>query len=81
MCVENKHSSLNNGAYASGPQLLQFEALCHFSLIVTQETLQYQELPEYANLEVVRNNVHTYFKNGKFAQKASNITTEDLVEY
>lgn len=58
-----------------------YESIKHFSLVAPQEVLQFQALPEYANLDVVRNNVHTYFKKGGFVKKVSSITTANLVEY
>ncbi len=58
-----------------------YESVKHFSLIAPQEALQFKMHPEYKNLEIVRNNVHTYFKKGGFTKKASDITIANLVEY
>ncbi len=58
-----------------------YESIKHFWLIVPQDALQLQALPEYADLKVVRNNVHTYFKKGGFSKKISSITKANLVEY
>ena len=58
-----------------------YESIKHFSLIEPKNALQFQEASEYTDLEVIRNNVHTYFKKGGYFKKASTITTNNLAKY
>lgn len=58
-----------------------YESTKHFSLIAPAEASVYKNLPQYSALEVVRNNIHTFFKQGGFVKKATSITDDALAEY
>ena len=58
-----------------------YESTKHFSLIVPTEANVFKNLPQYSDLEVVRNNIHTFFKQGGFVKKATSITNDALAEY
>ena len=58
-----------------------YESTKHFSLIVPAEANVFKNLPQYSDLEVVRNNIHTFFKQGGFVKKATSITNDALTEY
>lgn len=58
-----------------------YEAIKHMNSIVPQETEVFMSSSEFKTLEIVRNNVHTFFKEGKFALKASEIIDNALKEY
>lgn len=74
-----------NAFIAMGYQLdasvFLYESVKHFALISPKESKAFTEQPLYSDLEVVRNNIHTYFKNGGFAEKANTITENQLKEY
>lgn len=74
-----------NAFIAMGYQLdasvFLYESVKHFALISPEESKAFTEQPLYSDLEVVRNNIHTYFKNGGFAEKANTITENQLKEY
>lgn len=58
-----------------------YESTKHFSLIAPEEANGFKNLPQYSDLEVVRNNIHTFFKQGGFVKKATSITEDALAEY
>ena len=58
-----------------------YESTKHFSLIAPAEANSFKNLPQYSDLEVVRNNIHTFFKQGGFNKKATSIINDALVEY
>lgn len=74
-----------NAFIAMGYQLdasvFLYETVKHFALFSPEESKVFIEQPLYTDLEVVRNNIHTYFKNGGFAKKANIITENQLKEY
>lgn len=57
-----------------------YECVKHLSLI-SPEFSKIKEQPEYSDLEVIRNNIHTFFKKGGFIKKVNSITEEKLNEY
>ena len=50
------------------------------NVIVPQECKEIMSTYEFKTLEIVRNNVHTYFKKGNFALKANQIIDKNLNE-
>lgn len=58
-----------------------YESTKHLSLIAPEEANDFKNLPQYYDLEVVRNNIHTFFKQGGFVKKATSITDDALAEY
>ena len=58
-----------------------FEALKFYEYIVPEKVAIIKTHPEYSNLEVVRNNIHTYYKGGNFQKKANKIIVEKLKTY
>ncbi|MBR0599782.1 hypothetical protein [Sinanaerobacter chloroacetimidivorans] len=58
-----------------------YESIKQLSIWDDEECKVFKEQPFYADLEVVRNNIHTYFKNGGFAKKANTIIGQKLKEY
>ena len=74
-----------NAYIAMGLQLdlavFVYESTKHFSLNAPEEANGFKNLPQYSDLEVVRNNIHTFFKQGGFVKKATSITDDALAEY
>ena len=58
-----------------------YEYIKHMDLIFHQKSNQLTSSAEFKMLENVRNNVHTFSKNGKFAQKAKKIIDNKLEEF
>lgn len=58
-----------------------YEYIKHISLIVPKESEEITSTPEFKILEKVRNNIHTFFKKGKFTIKAEEIINRKLEEY
>ena len=58
-----------------------YESIKHMNVIVPQECKEIMSTSEFKTLEIVRNNVHTYFKKGNFALKANQIIDKNLNEY
>lgn len=70
---------------ASGYQLdasvFLYEAIKMFEDIVPEQTITLQNEPEYLDMKVVRNNIHTFSKGGGFSKKTECIRNEKLTEY
>lgn len=58
-----------------------YESTKHLSVIAPETANDFKRLPQYSDLEIVRNNIHTFFKRGRFDKKAASITNDALAEY
>lgn len=58
-----------------------YEYIKHAAIYAPEAVEAIKKNPQYADLEVVRNNIHTYFKRGRYARKADTITQTKLAEY
>jgi len=58
-----------------------YESIKHLEMISSEDITVFKEQSSYSDLEVVRNNVHTYFKNGGFSEKVNTIIEDTLEEY
>lgn len=67
--------------YQLDASVFLYESIKQLSILGDEESKVFKEQPYYADLEVVRNNIHTYFKNGGFAEKANTIIGEKLKKY
>lgn len=61
--------------------LFFYESIKHFYIFAGKESKVFTEQSFYTDLEVMRNNIHTYFKDGGFAKKANTIIADKLKEY
>lgn len=73
-------------AYISfGHQLIAsvflYESIKLFSMFSEKGTKVFTDQIYYEDLKVVRNNIHTFFKQGGFSKKANNISDDKLKEY
>ena len=50
-----------------------YESIKHLGMFSDEAGKVFTEQPYYSDLEVIRNNIHTYFKNGGFAKRADTI--------
>ncbi|WP_024295838.1 hypothetical protein [Lacrimispora indolis] len=67
--------------YQLDASVILYESIKHFCIFSEKESKAFTEQPCYPDLEVVRNNIHTYFKDGGFAEKANTIIKDKLKEY
>lgn len=58
-----------------------YESFKHLSLSSSAYEKSIKSLPFFSDLEVVRNNIHTYFKSGNYGKKSSYITAKKLKDY
>lgn len=58
-----------------------YESFKHHFLSSPAYEKSIKALPFFSDLEVVRNNIHTYFKSGNYGKKSSSITANKLKEY
>lgn len=58
-----------------------YEAVKHIKCIAPETTEAFMSSSEFKTLEIVRNNVHTFFKKGNFAFKAGEIIDNTLGAY
>ena len=58
-----------------------YEYVKHVALCYPEAASDFLQLPEYTNLEKVRNNIHTYFKKGNYANKSETIVNHKLAKY
>lgn len=67
--------------YQLDASVFLYESIKHLSMFFGEESKAFTEQSSYSDLEVVRNNVHTYFKDGGFAEKANTIIEDKIKEY
>lgn len=79
-CVEGRTAYIAIG-YQLDAAVFLYESFKHFATITPQYASEIREMPIYKDLEIVRNNIHTYFKNGGFIKKTSSIIEANLVKY
>ena len=79
-CEAGLNTFLSFGYRLEGSVFL-YESIKHFSLLAKEDSTAFTKQPYYPDLEVIRNNIHTYFKKGGFAEKANALIDEKLREY
>lgn len=67
--------------YQLDASIVLYESIKYLRMFSEEESKAFTEQPCYSDLEVVRNNIHTYFKEGGFAEKANTIIENKLKEY
>jgi hypothetical protein len=79
-CSAGRNAYVAMGFWSDASVFL-YESIKYFRIISKEGGKVFTEHESYADLEVVRNNIHTYFKNGGYAKKADAIIKDKLKEY
>lgn len=79
--IENGLDSFISIGYQLDGSVFLFETIKLLNFLAGETLEEFVKQPYYSDLKSIRNNIHTYFKNGGYAKKADNIIDEKQKDY